>query len=96
MWTGIGMFLHFVVLDLKVTVSARTGNFSEETNQLMFLQLRKGNHLLTTVLLALVLQLLDQPGSEQGGGVAKVDHAGGALGLLLSSLILSLQVLHTK
>ena len=33
-----------------------------------------------------MLHLLDQPGGDQGGVVAQVDHAGGALGPLLPHL----------
>ena len=73
------MVLKFVELDFKFTGTARTENFFEETNQIVFLQLREGDHLLAAILLALMLQLLNQPGGEQGGGVTKVDHAGGAL-----------------
>ena len=52
---------------------ARTENVSEQANQLVFLQIGKRDHFITALVLALMLQLLDDPGGEQGGGVAKAD-----------------------
>ena len=53
----------------------------------MRLQLSQVEHLITAFVFTLVLDPLHQPGGDEGGGVAQVNHAGGALGHQLSSLL---------
>ena len=86
---GLHMLLDVVEWHLEIATEsfARTEHFSEQADFFVAFQVRKIQQLLAAIVLALVLDLLDQPGGDQGEGVAKVDHAGGALGQLLPSLL---------
>ena len=81
---GFHMFCHLVEGHLKLTVvvSARTKDFPKQADFLMSLQLSEVEHLITAFVFTLVLDPLHQPGGDEGGGVAQVNHAGGALGHL--------------
>ena len=81
------MFRHLVEGHFKLTVvlaivTARAKDFPEQANFLMRLQLSQVEHFITALVFTLVLDPLHQPGGEEGGGVAQVNHAGGALGHL--------------
>ena len=88
-WAAFHMLLDLVEwhLEFAPDSTARTDHFPEQADFLVAFQLRKIEHLTTAFVLTLVLDLLDQPGGDQGGGVAQVDHAGGALGHLLPGLL---------
>ena len=87
------MFRHLVEGHLKLTVvlaptvSARTKDFPKQADFLMRLQLSQVEHLITAFVFTLVLDPPKQSGGDEGGGVAQVNHAGGALGHHLSGLL---------
>ena len=84
LWAGLDMFFHLIEGNFQLASSgtAWTENLPECAVHLVFPELSKSEHLLAAVVLALMLHPLDQPGGEQGGAVAQVDNAGGALGHL--------------
>ena len=84
---GFHMFRHLVEGHFKLTVvlaivTARAKDFPEQANFLMRLQLSQVEHLITAFVFTLVLDPLHQPGGDEGGGIAQVNHAGVALGHL--------------
>ena len=80
--TDPDMFFHLIERYFQLTISTVwTSNFSEQAGQLVLVQVREGDHFPTASVLTLMPHLLNDPGGEQGGGVAKGDHAGGTLWL---------------
>ena len=88
-WADFHMLFDLVEWHLKLALSciARTEDFPEQADFLVAFQLRKIEQLTTAFVLTLVLDLLDKPGGDQGGGVAHVVLAGGTLGVLLLGLL---------
>ena len=83
------MFLKFSKLHHLVAAEVAAKNQPELADLKMCLKFSKIHHLLAAEVLALVLHPLDQLGGEQGGGVAQVAGAGGALCCLICTCILS-------